>query len=153
MHDCRRIYFAIRALVHFFWHRHFVKRQEFRPFRKAAEAASLHGSQGCIPDAFERRNVSPATVHVERKLYWQLLRRLPTSNGCFLFFLFLYFSTAIGTASYETRQRRSRQGWRARNEGSQDVFEPLACAECREILAKCETTILSCEIPYTVNAF
>lgn len=28
MRDCRRIYFATRALV--FWHRRFVKRQEFR---------------------------------------------------------------------------------------------------------------------------
>lgn len=87
--------------------------------------SSLPQSDGHIPriagmhsgrlDA-ERRNVSPAAVHVERKLYRQLLR---TSHrramGAFRpLFLFVFvssiFSAAIGTASYETRQRRGRRG-------------------------------------------
>lgn len=69
---------------------------------------------------------SPATVHVERKLYRQLLRKLPRrAMGAFLSlsFFFYFFSTAIGTASYEIRQRRGRRGCRAWNEGLQAVPE------------------------------
>lgn len=54
------------------WHWAFRQTSGISPLvRKAAEAASFYGSQECILDA-SRRNVSPATVHVERKLYRQL---------------------------------------------------------------------------------
>ena len=86
------------------------KTSEIPSFRKITKAASPFTDRR---DAFrmpQGEMFSPAIVHVERKLYRQLLRKL--SRRAMDAFLSLFFSTTIGTAPYETWQQRGRRGWR-----------------------------------------
>lgn len=108
MRDCRRIYFTTRALVFSMTSDVSSKTSGIPPFCKVTKAASLHRSQGCIPDASGRNVFSRNHSCRKEIISTALTETTETSNGrfSFLFFFFLFFSTAIGTAPYEIRQRR-----------------------------------------------
>lgn len=90
MRDCGRIYFATHTHSSSPWHVS-SKTSGILPFR------TVTSNESCIPSwiAFlmpQGEMFSPATVHVERKLYRQLLRKLPRrAMGAFLFLFFFYF--------------------------------------------------------------
>jgi len=103
--------------------------KEFHPaaYKAAGWPHPFVDRAGCIPDACGR-NVSPATVHVERKLYRQLLRGREPCNGAFLPFssVFLYFFPPC-----------DRRG------ALRDSTE----ARIRTSVPVCGTTVLSREVP------
>lgn len=91
MRDCGRIYFATRALVFSMTLDVSSKTSGIPPFRKVTKAASLHGSQGCIPDALGRNVFSRNRSCRKEIISTALTETTETSNGRFSFLFFFYF--------------------------------------------------------------
>lgn len=134
MRDCGRIYLTTCVLVFFTTSDVSSKTSGIPSFRKVTKAASPFMDRR---DAFQMPQgemFSPATVHVERKLYRQLLRKLSRrAMGAFLSFSFFIFfhcdrhgALRDSTAVRQTRVKERLETWihRALLNFSTDLLEP-----------------------------